>query len=60
MSESEDISQSSISAEDLYKIRLKKCIAEGQKRFPRLTADITARHVSNIIQEGNPNNVCKF
>ena len=58
MSDSPDISQSSISQEELYKIELKKCISKGHKRFPKITADITARHVSNIIQEGNPNDVC--
>ena len=59
MSDSPDISQSSISQEESYKMRLKKCIAEGHKRFPKITADITARHVANIIQEGNPDGVRK-
>ena len=38
--------------------QMKKQIKQGHQLYPKLCAELCARHTANIIQEGNPNNVC--
>ena len=40
-----------------FRTKLKRVLKEGQLSFPDDTADLTARYVSNIIQDGNVHEV---
>ena len=53
-------SQSPADAKALFKKSLKEKIEEGYNLYPRLTAELCVRHTSNILQDGNPNNVNRY